>query len=109
MEQNEMIKIHTQLGSLEERTKNLATRIDGVEKEIDAELKDIKSQIQQQAKYTADKLDNISDKLDGLTVQEEKRKASLKTMATIGGLVVVGSGFVAWIVDKWALIKETFF
>lgn len=109
MDQNEMIKIHTQLGSLEERTKNLGMRLDGVEQDIDAELKEIKSQIQRQAKENSEKLDIISDKLDGLTIQEEKRKASVKTVATIGGMVIVASGFVAWMVDKWELIKLTFF
>lgn len=109
MDQNDMIKIHSQLGSLNERTNNLTMRLDGVEKEIDAELKEIKIQIQTQAKENSEKLDSISQKLDGLTIQEEKRKASLKTLATIGGLVVVASGFVAWMVDKWELIKVTFF
>ena len=84
-------------------------RLDGVEQDIDAELKEIKSQIQRQAKENSEKLDIISDKLDGLTIQEEKRKASVKTVATIGGMVIVASGFVAWMVDKWELIEVTFF
>lgn len=109
MEEQELIVIHSKLSVLDERSKNFEARLDGIEKEIDDKLRTIENKIDKQRSETNTKLDSIGGKLDEVLVSDEKRKASIKTLGMVGGLVIVLAGFLSWLVDKWELIKNTFF
>lgn len=124
---NEMTEIKVEQGRLDEKMKNLENRISGVEMRIDQKLQKIEdkmadnnrsseqrlekieAKINDSKKQTEQQLHIIDEKVDSIIELQSQLKGGWKTLSFVVSGILVFAGFVAFMTDKWDLIKSTFF
>lgn len=108
-ENNQMIQIHTKLGALEEKTKNLENRLNGFERVINDKLNKIEENLKSNNEANERKLKTIDEKVDSILELQSKLKGGWKMASWIGSLCLILAGFFTWVVDKWENIKGVIF
>lgn len=88
----------TKMGALEAHQKAMDNKLTSLEQKISKSLEDVVNS--QKA---------LDDKLDTLVLSQENLTGRLeggwKALTVVGGIAVVFGGFIAWVVDKWSMIK----
>lgn len=104
----EMIKIHTDLGRMDERIKSFEQRVNGMEVRMDNRLERIETKINENNLQSEQKLKCIDEKVDSILELQSQLKGGWKTITVVTSGILILCGFVAWMTDKWELVKNTF-
>lgn len=104
----EMVKIHTDIGRMDERIKFFENRVNEIEVRMDNRLERIERKINENNQNSDLKLKTIDEKVDSILELQSQLKGGWKTISIITSISLVLAGFFAWIVDKWDIIKNTF-
>ncbi len=90
----ELLRISREIGQIQADQKNTNSRMDRLEKEIKEKLEGLEAS----AKEQDDKLDKILEFQAGM-------HGGWKAATILGSVIIALGALVAWVVDKWGMIK----